>query len=167
VFIALSGSGAWQLDVGGDRGFLSHVRLTTPTPRAFRVCESVESAHSDHEAVAHIVHRAGASPATLRVDGQTKYALVARGDAEAYLRVPVPSSRPDAIWDHAAGSLLAEEAGATVTDLRGARLDFRYGSRLIRNAGIVCAHPALHERLLSAIAHGEILPATARVVHTT
>lgn len=156
VFIVVRGGGAWQLAVGGDRDALTHVHLSTPEPAAFRVCESVEAGHSDRDAVARIIAHAGAQPATLRVDGQTKYALVARGEAEAYLRVPVLKSRPDAIWDHAAGSLLATEAGAMVTDLRGEHLDFGQGARLFANAGVICAHPALHERLVDAVTRSQL-----------
>jgi 3'(2'), 5'-bisphosphate nucleotidase len=66
--------------------------------------------------------------------------------------VPLPPTRPDAIWDHAAGSLIAAEAGTIVTDLHGRALDFSLGSRLTANGAILCAHPALHGRLIEAIA---------------
>jgi myo-inositol-1(or 4)-monophosphatase len=48
-------------------------------------------------------------------------------------------------WDTAAGALIAAEAGATVTDLRG-------GPWTARTSGIVVANPALHAVLLEEIA---------------
>jgi 3'(2'), 5'-bisphosphate nucleotidase len=64
-------------------------------------------------------------------------------------------SRPgyvEKIWDHAAGVLIAQEAGAVVSDVEGRPLDFSCGPRLERNRGVVCASPAWHERIIASIA---------------
>jgi 3'(2'), 5'-bisphosphate nucleotidase len=58
----------------------------------------------------------------------------------------------ECIWDHAAGALIAHEAGCEVSDAAGRALDFAAGRRLERNAGIVCAPPALHRTIASALA---------------
>jgi 3'-phosphoadenosine 5'-phosphosulfate (PAPS) 3'-phosphatase len=55
------------------------------------------------------------------------------------------------IWDHAAGKLVAEEAGVTVTDIFGRALDFSKGATLSANEGVVCAAPAVHGRIVEAI----------------
>ena len=47
-----------------------------------------------------------------RLDSQCKYAVVARGQADAYLRMPTKKGYVEKIWDHAAGMLIAQEAGA-------------------------------------------------------
>ena len=44
--------------------------------------------------------------------------------------------------------LVAEEAGAIVTDVRGEPLDFTHGPRLERNRGIIAAAAGLHESLV-------------------
>ncbi len=87
----------------------------------------------------------------LKMDSQAKYAAVARGQADAYLRLPSRPGYVEAIWDHAAGSLIAQQAGAIVTDIDGQELDFSTGERLTRNRGIVCAAPAIHAPLVEAI----------------
>lgn len=49
-------------------------------------------------------------------------------------------------WDYAAGSLIAAEAGARLTDFDGAELD------IFKSAGVVAATPAVHDRLLQEAA---------------
>ena len=53
-------------------------------------------------------------------------------------------------WDIAAGSLIAERAGASVTDRRGARMRFNSPRAMID--GLIVAGPHLHEQLLGALA---------------
>ena len=115
------------------------------------VCESVEAAHSKHDDVVAILKKVGADRIPVRLDSQCKYGVVARGQANAYLRMPTKKGYVEKIWDHAAGSLIAQEAGAVVTDISGQPLDFSQGQRLERNRGVVCASAGLHERLIDAI----------------
>ena len=87
------------------------------------------------------------------MDSQAKYGVVARGEAGLYLRVP-SSSEPhyrEKIWDHAAGAIIAEEAGGRVTDIFGAPLDFSSGIRLERNSGVVVTNGRLHDIILQAL----------------
>ena len=82
--------------------------------------------------------------------------VVARGQADAYLRLPTSYTYVEKIWDHAAGMLVAQEAGAVVTDIDGKALDFSRGAGLSANRGVVCAPPALHAALLGAITRLDI-----------
>jgi 3'(2'), 5'-bisphosphate nucleotidase len=87
------------------------------------------------------------------MDSQAKYGIVARGEATLYLRVPSPSE-PDyreKIWDHATGSIIAEEAGGKVTDTLGNPLDFSSGIKMERNHGIVVTNGILHDVVLNAL----------------
>ena len=93
--------------------------------------------------------RAEAEPA--RLDSQAKYAVTARGQADAYLRLPTRKDYVERIWDHAAGSLVAAEAGCFVTDIFGHALDFSRGRGLERNRGVVCAPPRVHGLMIGAI----------------
>lgn len=43
---------------------------------------------------------------------------LARGDAAINMRFPRPGYR-EKIWDHAAGALIVQEAGAVITDASG------------------------------------------------
>lgn len=116
-----------------------------------RVCESVESAHTKHDDTKRIVDHLGGAGSPARLDSQAKYTVVARGQADAYLRLPTKPGYVERIWDHAAGMIIATEAGATVTDVFGKPLDFSKGDGLEANRGILCAHPDWHGRILDAI----------------
>lgn len=115
------------------------------------LCESVESAHSDQSASARILERLGNAAPPARLDSQCKYAVVARGQADVYLRLPVKRGYVERIWDHAAGALIAAEAGCAVSDLDGHELDFSTGRGLERNRGVLVAPPRLHGRILAAL----------------
>lgn len=116
-----------------------------------RIARSVEKAHSDASITDRLLAEAGVAAASVRIDSQCKYALLASARAEIYLRVPTSPARRELIWDHAAGALIAAEAGITVSDLDGRPLDFSRGRRLEENTGILAARPDLHPRLLDAV----------------
>ena len=119
---------------------------------ASRFCESVESAHSDHSQSKAIADRLGIKGTPVRMDSQAKYAAVARGDAEFYLRLPTRPGYVERIWDHAAGYAILKAAGGEITDIDGKALDFRHGRGLERNRGIVASNGPAHAQLIDAIA---------------
>jgi 3'-phosphoadenosine 5'-phosphosulfate (PAPS) 3'-phosphatase len=83
-----------------------------------------------------------------RMDSQVKYGVIARGEAEFYVRLP--KTHRDYIWDVAAGVLCLEEVGGKVTDVEGKPLDFTQGERL-PTVGILGARTKdLHDALLEA-----------------
>jgi 3'(2'), 5'-bisphosphate nucleotidase len=117
-----------------------------------RMLGSVESAHGDPALLEAVIERAGLGGGWIRLDSQAKYAAVAAGMAEVYLR---PRARPeyrDCVWDHAAGTAIVEAAGGRVTDLDGRPLDFSLGSRLEANRGVLVTNGRLHDRVLEALA---------------
>ena len=131
-------------------------RLDHAEGEEIAVCASVEAAHSSatdtDRVLAWIEQHAGHPVAEpVRLDSQCKYAVVARGQADAYLRLPTKKGYVERIWDHAAGAMIAAEAGAAVTDIEGRDLDFTRGRGLERNRGVVCAPPRVHGLLLRAI----------------
>jgi 3'(2'), 5'-bisphosphate nucleotidase len=87
------------------------------------------------------------------MDSQAKYGIVARGEATIYLRVPSPSEKDyrEKIWDHAAGSIIAEEAGGKVTDVLGRPLDFSCGAKMKKNQGVIVTNGILHDVVLEAL----------------
>jgi 3'(2'), 5'-bisphosphate nucleotidase len=89
----------------------------------------------------------------LRVDSQVKYGIVARGEAVLYLRIPAPSEHTykEKVWDHAAGTIITEEAGGKITDAFGKPLDFSCGVKMVNNYGIVVSNEILHEAVLNAL----------------
>jgi len=115
------------------------------------ICESFETDHSSHEQAAQVARHLHVTHAPLRIDSQCKYAVVARGDASLYLRLPIEAAYQERIWDHAAGSLIVAEAGGRVTDVDGNPLDFSTGKKLLRNRGIIASNGHLHTAVLEAV----------------
>ncbi len=119
------------------------------------VCASVEKAHSNvgdtDRILDFLAARGQPTREPTRLDSQAKYAVVARGQADAYLRLPTRKGYVERIWDHAAGSLIATEAGCVVSDIAGNRLDFSQGIGLERNRGVICAPPGVHRKMIEAI----------------
>jgi 3'(2'), 5'-bisphosphate nucleotidase len=114
------------------------------------VTHSVESGHTRQDDIRRILEHVGWSWRSLPADSQAKYAMVARGQAHVYMRIPGDPTRMEPVWDHAAGVAVARGAGAVVTDLAGRRLDFSQGVALRANHGIICAHPSLQAALVRA-----------------
>jgi len=114
----------------------------------WRACESVEAAHSRHDVAAELSAKLGVG-GSVRVDSQVKYALVARGDAEIYWRLPTRPGYEEKIWDHAAGSLIVQAAGGRVTDVHGRPLDFSHGRTLSANRGVLATHGPPHDALVA------------------
>ncbi len=118
-----------------------------------RVVDSVEDSHNDHAGMGRVLAEAGLGRAVIdRIDGQDKYAMLASGDAQVYLRLPPGAQPGQRVWDHLTGTALVHAAGGSVTDLDGRMLDFSRGRILTANRGIlVTPGGAFHERLLRAI----------------
>ncbi|MEM7200781.1 MAG: 3'(2'),5'-bisphosphate nucleotidase [Planctomycetota bacterium] len=150
IFTAVRGQGAAVQPLDGDAA-PSPIRVSsTADPAQARYCESVEKAHSSHSRSGRVAEAMGTTAEPVRLDSQAKYAVVAQGGAEVYLRF----SRGDykeKIWDHAAGYLVCSEAGGRTTDTSGADLDFSCGRKLERNQGVIVTNGALHDAVLAAV----------------
>ena len=120
---------------------------------AVNFLESVESGHADHSLQSSIAAPFGDRANVVRYDSQVKYAVISRGEADVYLRLPNPKS-PDykeKIWDHAAGTAIVKEAGGTATDMHGRELDFSLGRKMLHNRGVVVTNGSMHEQIISLI----------------
>lgn len=124
---------------------------------AARFCESVESGHSDQGQSAQIANLLRITAEPVRIDSQCKYAVVARGEASIYLRLPTRADYRECIWDHAAGMIAVEEAGGRVTDVTGKPLDFSRGRKLEDNRGVVATSGTIHDAVIDAV--GKVLGA--------
>jgi 3'(2'), 5'-bisphosphate nucleotidase len=149
LFSAIRGGGAESIDLGGEQRSAIHVDVVSDPAEAV-VCESVEAAHAAHSVQGRVARRLGVTAPPYRIDSQCKYAVVARGEAEIYLRLPRDPSYREKVWDHAAGALIIEEAGGRVSDLDGSPLDFSEGRLLGTHRGIVATNGAIHEQVLEA-----------------
>ena len=151
LFTALKGGGTWEMPLAAHGDAIPVKVSPQADPSLIRFCESVEAAHSSHGDAARIAERLAIKAQPARLDSQAKYALVARGEAEAYLRLPRDQVYREKIWDHAAGLLVVTEAGGRVTDINGLDLDFSLGYRLEKNRGVVATNTPVHDDVLDAI----------------
>ena len=149
VFHASRRGGAWMEPAAGGDLVSTTVDAIDNSSRAI-VCESVEAAHAAHSVQAGIARRLGIAVDPYRIDSQCKYAVLARGEASIYLRLPRDESYREKVWDHAAGAIVIEEAGGRVSDLDGNPLDFSEGRRLATGRGIIATNGILHDQVLLA-----------------
>jgi HAL2 family 3'(2'),5'-bisphosphate nucleotidase len=155
IFHAVSGQGAFVVAGDGPDGVdPSPVRLSVSRrdqPADARFCESVESGHSAQGDAAAVAARLLITAPPLRMDSQAKYAVVARGEADIYLRLPTRADYREKIWDHAAGALIVAESGGVVTDVAGRPLEFSHGRELTANRGVVVTNARLHAQVIEAV----------------
>lgn len=160
VMYALKGSGeAWmQPLIYGDNKLewpnsATLIRVSSiDDPALATSCEPVEKANSNHSFTQGLAHSVGLRKQPLRVHSMVKYAAIARGDAEIFMKF-ARSGYKEKIWDHAAGVLIVEEAGGVVTDARGHPLDFSKGVYLegLDRGIVACSGATLHEKIISAV----------------
>ncbi len=152
--VAARGQGAWVAELFAAQPRWRRARVSARrAPQEARLLRSYEAAHTHAGLIDALAAALGTREPPVRLDSQAKYALLATGQAEVYLRVP-PPQRPDyreKIWDQAAGALLVEEAGGRVTDLDGKPLDFGQGRTLAANRGVLATNGLLHAAVLQAL----------------
>ncbi len=148
LFVAVKDEGTTMYTSHGE--FIGAAKVSE---HADRLAESYESTHGDSDTHKNIANRLGFKKPPLQIDSQAKYGIVARGEASLYLRLPNPAypHYRECIWDHAAGQIIVEEAGGTVTDAHGKPLSFLSGKRMINNRGVVATNGKLHAKTLSTI----------------
>ncbi|KAJ1671536.1 3'(2'),5'-bisphosphate nucleotidase, partial [Spiromyces aspiralis] len=99
IFVAVEGQGAYWRPLDSADLAETPVKVSGVTDvSAASFCESVESGHSSQSDAAQIALRLGITRPSVRMDSQCKYAAVARGDADIYLRLPVSESYVEKIW---------------------------------------------------------------------
>lgn len=149
IAFAVRDCGAFRAPLTGDEITRLHVS-SCHDPWSARVLRSFEAQHIDLGTFNGIVSTLRVKAPASLMDSQAKQVVIAAGRADLLIRVPATNSYRDKIWDQAAGSLIIEEAGGRVTDLRGARLDFGTGRLLTRNQGVIASNGLLHAAVLDA-----------------
>lgn len=122
----------------------------TQNPAEACFVESVESGHADHGLQKNIAGKLGITKASVRLDSQVKFAAIAKGDADIYLRFSPTEGYQQKIWDIAPGALLVEEAGGKITDINGDKLDYTKGRKIL-TANLFVTNTTLHNSVLKAI----------------
>ncbi len=156
LLIAQRGEGTWISTLSGEISEENFSRLSVSgraDPSQARLMRSFESGHTNTTLVDEVQRELGGEVDPVRMDSQVKYALLASGEGEIYLRLLSPDRMDyrEKIWDQAAGSIIVEEAGGTVTDLDGKVLDFSRGRTLKDNRGICATNGLLHDDALEAL----------------
>ncbi|KAI8324695.1 3(2),5-bisphosphate nucleotidase HAL2 [Martensiomyces pterosporus] len=153
LMVAAEGQGAFQRKLSAaseaDETPIHVSGITNTSESSF--CESVESGHSNHSDNANIARLLGITKPSVRMDSQCKYAAVARGDADIYLRLPTSATYVEKIWDHGAGNIVIREAGGMVSDIHGKPLDFSIGRTLSANKGVVAANASIFDAVIKAV----------------
>ncbi|MCK9229649.1 MAG: 3'(2'),5'-bisphosphate nucleotidase [Syntrophales bacterium] len=152
LYVATRGEGAIMTSMtGGDSRPL---RVAGPGDgEHMRFVESVESSHGDQERQTRIARSVGITTPPLRMDSQVKYGVLASGKALLYVRLPSPAAPHyrEKIWDHAAGSIIVEEAGGRVSDMDGKPLNFVDAPTMEDNRGVIASNGVIHDRVLAAL----------------
>lgn len=160
VLYAQRGSGeAWMQPLIHDYVQLTLHSSATPIrvstiddPALATFCEPVEKANSSHSFTAGLAENVGVRRRPLRVYSMVKYAAIARGDAEIFMKF-ARAGYKEKIWDHAAGVVIIQEAGGVVTDAGGRPLDFSRGVFLegLDRGIIACSGSVLHDKIIKAV----------------
>ncbi len=156
LLIAQRGKGSWISTLSGEvkeENFSGLAVSGRSDPPQARLMRSFESGHTNTSLIDEFQSELGGESDPVRMDSQVKYALLASGEGEIYLRLLSPNRMDyrEKIWDQAAGLIIVEEAGGTVTDLDGKVLDFSRGRTLRDNRGVCASNGLLHEIALDAL----------------
>ncbi len=135
------GLGAWMSENGNDRA------IRASSIESFAEMRIVASRSHFEKSVDRLRQRLGIDRLIRSGSVGLKCGLIARGDCEIYVH---PSSHAK-LWDSCAPSAVLTAAGGTMTDLRGAPLN--YSSKELRlTEGIVASNGRMHDRLIEMIA---------------
>lgn len=158
ILYAMSGKGAFAVPIettSKTEPVSLCVSSNTSGPN-LTMCESLN--HSPHGTSARVATKLGVvENKILKMDSQAKYAAVACGSADMYLRLPTSATYREAVWDHAAGVLIVEEAGGKVTDIDGESLSWNdnrtwdENHRFLKGRGVVVTNGPIHAHVLEAI----------------
>lgn len=150
ALVAGRGRGCWALRFDESGALLDGTRVARGSSHRPPVwlCSVRGGPRTDR--AQRILHRAGCAGATLPIDSQCKYGLVALGVGDVAMRAARPGTAPEQAWDHAAGMLLAAEAGAAATDMQGATVAFDEAGLLSLNMGTLACGADIHPAILGA-----------------
>lgn len=156
ILFAAKGQGAFATPLFGDARKVALRVSQNQGDTGLRMCESLN--HSPHGTSGQVAARLGVTDENIfKMDSQAKYASVACGATDFYLRLPTSATYKEAVWDHAAGVLVVTEAGGRVSDVFGNELvwnnerNWQENHRFAHAHGVVVTNGLLHETVLDAV----------------
>ncbi|CAH2354354.1 3'(2'),5'-bisphosphate nucleotidase [[Candida] railenensis] len=161
LFSAIKGVGSFYTPLFDTEDFIplkDQEKITMKqhsSPDSLKVVEGVEKGHSSHSTQSQIKEKLGFSAETvvkqtINLDSQVKYCVLAKGQADIYLRLPISDSYREKIWDHAAGNVLVYESGGLVGDIYGNELNFGNG-RLLESKGVIAGNKAVFKSVITSV----------------
>ncbi|QFZ28965.1 putative 3 (2),5-bisphosphate nucleotidase [Clavispora lusitaniae] len=161
LFSAVHGLGSYYSPLFESNEFVplskqQKLQMTEETsPSKLKVMEGVEKGHSAHSTQSQIKRELGFDDSTvanqtINLDSQVKYCVLAKGQADIYLRLPINDTYREKIWDHASGNILIHESGGQVGDIRGSPLDFGKG-RYLQSKGVIAANKKIFATVIDAV----------------
>lgn len=148
--IYTDGATVYAMAMDGTAKRMVQASKNPPQPEDILFMDSVKLSPPEQAAAKAVREAAGLGDARLELyDSQLKYAMIAAGYGDVFIRMPRDVvADPHKIWDHAAGAALIQAAGGTITDEKGAPLDFSKGTTLpctgmIASSGDETLHAAL------------------------
>lgn len=147
VFFTAKGQKAWTMTLSGNISLMSVDAISNPED--LQLTKGLINSERNTSFIEGVLASVNNTKAPIEIDGMGKYAQIAGGQASAYLRRG-GTKRKESIWDHAAGTILLQEAGGVVTDLHGKPLDFSQGPTLSANEGIIASNGHIHTALVDA-----------------
>ena len=85
----------------------------------------------------------------IQIDSMAKFCMIADGTADLYVK-PMNKSRSFA-WDFLPGILLVQEAGGTVTDLRGNKIEFNNDKCIVSTPGLIASNSIIHDDIIAKL----------------
>lgn len=162
LFIAARGHGAWWTTLD-DPDQLHPLHVSKRTLKDSIRLRAPQRAYADQSPedlrLRDLVTQELVTTHEIPCGATVRYPLLAAGVGDLMLRLML-SGRANLFpyaWDHAAGSLLVEEAGGRVTDLDGHPLDFTAGRILSNNRGLAVSNGLIHDEALAAIHRAEAI----------
>ncbi len=153
VALAVRGEGAFVSPLDEKKAWRRLFVSATADPHCARLLRSVDPAHTDMQKVSALLGALGATAPQLALDSQVKFAVLASGGADFFVRFP-PKEKlnyAEKIWDQAPGALILEEAGGRVSDVHGKPFDWKTGKALTQNHGVFASNGHLHGAVLEAM----------------
>lgn len=142
IFTAAAGEGSWcnekKINASEAKGLNESLILVGfYYDRGAMIRRTLDSIEKLFDAGIHGIRRMGSAAIDL--------CWVAAGRCEAYFEEKL------SIWDYAAGALIAQEAGAIVSDIHGN--PYSHGMR-----GMICSAPGIYEEFRSTVHVDESIP---------
>lgn len=163
LYLAVRGAGSWWAPLDESIPFMRlQVSNQTDVAKAVRLRSLARTdprqTKKDARRRAKVSKAFGEEGGHIRAPAPIRYPLLAVGQADLYIHLDSSAGRrgrkaPKGMkaWDHAAGSLLVEEAGGRVTDLAGRPLDFSTGRILSNNRGLLASNGQVHPAALELL----------------